>query len=174
MDILDGNYLLDRIPINDDQISHNFRKLIAVFPGSQYLQDFKNNFDYHLCSLGTNFCPHFCLPSKNHPTEGECLCEIGHEVKKMGNYSRATTCVKADLSGLVSYNYSSTTISTVHIQIANNNVTAERESGAWVGATVVLSLIVLFLSALVGYVFWYWRKTRSTPLIIIPFTKFRE
>lgn len=167
---LNGNYLLDRIPINDNRIVNNFKKLIAVFPGSQYVKEFQNKFFLHFCSYDTVFCPHFCLPTKNLETEFVCMCEDDHKVEESHFGGGRTLCVKVDSGGTNATDLNPVLeSSTDSIRIARNGDTGKKERGVWFELTLSLSL--LLLCGLVGFGVWYWKKSRPAPINVVPYTR---
>lgn len=165
-----GNDLLTRIPINDDRINNNLKKLIAVFPGSPYVKEFKKSFHYHYCNFGYLYCEHFCIQAKNHQLEGMCWCELGHKVQH-GGYQ--TKCVKdnsdeTDAFQTIQLN-AALESSLDSLRIAGIKDASKKESDAWF--VVNLLMIILSLAFLVGFGFWFWKKRGQTPLIVVPYVR---
>ncbi len=92
-EILNGKYLVERVTINNDNIVNTTSKLIAVFPGSDYIAEFLKSYELHPCSEMMNKCAHICIPFAL-DTGGGCYCEYGYETV----FDRVTKCVKSNSS----------------------------------------------------------------------------
>lgn len=165
------NDLLAGIPINDDRINNNVKKLIAVFPGSPYVKEFKNRFHYHYCNFAYWYCEHFCIQAKNSQLEGMCWCELGFQPHKYGGSQ--TTCVKENSNDTDAFQTtqlnSALELSLDSSSIADIKDAGKKECGVWFVVTFLM--IILILAFLVGFGFWFWKKRGQTPLITVPYVR---